>query len=105
MRLFARRSKNFTVPRPLRHFLYMRQRRTRDGGTKKILFRKVSAIAFKGGKKLSCLDHVIGGHRPTGLLSPVPGLHDTARKSLQPKPVRFGHSGPILTPHCKEDKA
>ena len=50
------------------------------------------------------MDHLTGGHRPTGFLSPVLGLHDTARKSRRPKLVRFGHSGPILTPHCKEDK-
>ena len=74
------------------------------GGTgmaerKRFLSRKASAIAFKEGRSFLCLDHVTGRHRSTGFLSPGPGLHDTARKSRQPKPVRSGHSGPTLKPH------
>jgi hypothetical protein len=46
-----------------------------------------------------------GPHRSTGFLSPGPDLHDIARISRQPKPVRSGHSGPTSKPQSKEDKA
>ncbi len=54
MRLFARRSENFTVPQPPRHFLYKRQDRiekreapTEHGRARRFLSRKISAIALK----------------------------------------------------------
>jgi hypothetical protein len=50
-------------------------------------------------------DHVTGGRRSTGFLTPALGSPVTARKSRRPKPVRSGHSGPTLKQHWKEDKA
>ena len=71
MRLFAGRSKKFTVPRPPRHFLYKRARhRCRDGGAKRFSSRKASAIALEEGvfvpglrnSEIAGLDHP--GSRP-----------------------------------------
>jgi len=76
MRLFARRSKNFTVPQRPCHFLYKRQdrwvsRRARPGPSmeerKDFCPEKSLPLPLKEGRSL---DHVTGGHRPTGFLSP-----------------------------------
>src|ERR1700734_790404 len=73
--------------------------RHRDGRAKKIFVPKSLCHCLKGGKEFWCLDHVTGGHRPTGFLTPTPGSCDIARISRQPKPVRSGHSGPTLKLH------